>query len=138
MSSPIQPLADSIFLDAFEKQTLDPVYFNHLGHLRLSWLYTRDYPIDIAVAKACSGIRSYALALGQPGKYHQTVTEALVRIVAQRAKGLKEAEWHEFLRQNRDLVEQAYDLLLKYYSEPVINSKEARTQWIEPDIKSLA
>jgi hypothetical protein len=52
--SPIKQLNDTEFLFQFENQTLDMRHFNHMGHLRLAWLYLSRYDVDTAVKLVCS------------------------------------------------------------------------------------
>ncbi|UUZ49057.1 hypothetical protein LP420_00580 [Massilia sp. B-10] len=55
-----------------------------LSHLRLAALALQAHDVDSAVARTCLSIRAYATHLGAPAKFHWTVTEALVRLLAAR------------------------------------------------------
>ena len=80
---------DSDFLQQFEDHTLDPSHFDHLGHLRLAWLYLNRYELELAIDKVTNGISGYAASLGATDKFQHTLTEALVRNMADRIKTSK-------------------------------------------------
>lgn len=124
---------DKTFLDQFESCQLAPSDFNHQGHLRVAWLYLMRFDQEEATARVCQGIQLLATHLGVPGKFHHTVTEALVRIVALRMKDKLGNRFADFLAANNDLVANAKGILARYYSEEVLNSGEARKRWVEPD-----
>ncbi|UUZ54637.1 MerR family transcriptional regulator [Massilia sp. H-1] len=50
--------------------------------MRLAALALQAHDVDSAVARTCLSIRAYATHLGAPAKFHWTVTEALVRLLA--------------------------------------------------------
>lgn len=128
-------LSDTAFLEQFEQQTLPPEHFNHQGHLRLAWLYLNLFDLATAVDKVCLGIKTYAESLGATDKFHWTITDALVRIMAKRM-GAEDA-WPVFLQNNQDLLNDALTILHQYYSEELLNSTEARMAVQQPDIKAI-
>jgi len=133
----IPAIGDRTFLTQIENLTLDKIYFDHVGHLRLAWLYLDDYEVDIAVHKACGTIKAYAESLGAKQKFNITITDALIRIIAKRRKGMLDKTWSNFLNSNRDLVEDAFSVLLQYYSKEQLLSEEARLSVVLPDIKEI-
>jgi hypothetical protein len=132
-----QHLSDKTFLTQFESKTLDPVHFSHLGHIRLAWLYLNRMPLDTALEKVCSGINSYAISLGANSKFHLTITDALVRIIAKRINASDDKSWSFFLEQNNDLISDAQSILAQHFSEKLLFSEVARSTLVEPDLKSL-
>ena len=50
-------MTDEDFIAAFESRTLDPQHFNHLGHVRLAWLYLQRHDFDEAVARTSAARR---------------------------------------------------------------------------------
>ena len=135
--SPVKQLSDTEFLFQFENQTLNVRHFNHIGHLRLAWLYLNRYDVDTAVKFACAGIQAYSVSLGASRKFHVTITDALVRIMAQRRDIMREKEWELFLVENKDLVEDALSVLDQYFSRALLFSEQARTSLVQPDRKPL-
>lgn len=135
MSFATEVLSDGDFLAQFEAQTLDKVYFNHLGHLRLAWLYLQAHDTDTAVSQVCLGIQAYATSLGATDKFHMTITNAIVRIMAQRIDELTDKTWCAFLAENTDLVDDAQTVLAQYFSHSRLFSEEAQKTLLMPDRK---
>ncbi len=131
-------ISDACFVEQFKNQTLDPKHFNHVGHLRLAWLYLMDDEVDLVIEKLSVGIKAYAESLGARQKFHLTITDAIIRLMAERIKRLDRPTWSQFLQQNRDLVEDASAVLHQYYSESLLSSEAARLNVLQPDIKPIA
>ncbi|NMP31572.1 hypothetical protein HII17_08360 [Thalassotalea sp. M1531] len=130
-------LSDTKFRQQFESCTLDPAYFNHLGHLRIAWLYLSEFPLEKAVDLACSGIKFYAESLGATDKFNYTITDAIIRIIHRRIKLQEIKEWSLFLSNNEDLVLNALEVLLNHYSKALLFSNRARQSLVQPDIKTI-
>ncbi len=130
-------LTDQEFLLQFEQLTLDPSHFNHIGHIRLAWLYLTQDTLETAREKIIGGIQAYASSLGATDKFHATITHALVQIIAVRMSVVSDLSWETFLAQNSDLVDDAWQVLSTYYSTEMLQSEEARLQSLSPDIKPL-
>lgn len=128
-------LDDSEFISQFEDLSLDPKLFNHLGHLRIAWLYLRLYELNDANERVCGGIKAYAESLGAKDKFNLTITDSLVRIMAKRID--KTQSWEEFLDSNPDLVSDALRVLLEHYSEDVLFSEQAKIELLETDIEPI-
>ncbi|MCG8671216.1 MAG: MerR family transcriptional regulator [Pseudomonadales bacterium] len=110
-------ISDSTFLEQFENQTLAPEHFNHYGHLRLAWLYLNSNPLEEAIQKVTNGFSSYANSLGVTDKFHHTLTEAIVRIMASRLPHGKEENLDVYLENNRDLVDDIRAAVNVHYSD---------------------
>lgn len=130
-------LSDSGFVHQFENCSLDPIYFDHKGHLRLAWLYLTRFEFEEALGKISSGIQAYAGSLGAHDKYHATITDAIVRIMANRMSEFEEGNWQDFVINNRDLVEDALSVLASYYSSDTLFSERARLEVVEPDLLAI-
>ena len=121
---------DSRFLEQFEAMSLAPEEFNHRGHLRLAWLYLDSFPLEEAIQKTSRGIAAYASHLGANDKFHCTLTEAIMRIIAARMAGEDNVE--TFLSRHPELVSNMNTLLAEHYSDERLNSDLARTRYITP------
>ncbi|WP_020410225.1 hypothetical protein [Hahella ganghwensis] len=130
-------LEDQVFQAEFENNTLNPECFDHVGHLRIAWLYLQQCDLETALQKTCLGIKSYAESLGAAGKYHHTLTDALVRIMAMRLSETTGESFQAFLEQNSDLVNDALGVVQQYYSQDLLNREEARLSWVAPDLRAL-
>lgn len=124
-------LPDEQFLAGFEACALPPEAFNHLGHLRIAWIVLQRYSYPDAVERICGGIQRFAGHLGVPEKYHRTLTEALVRLMA--ANGAASMEWETFLAANPALVSDARGELARHYSHDCLNAETARISFVAPD-----
>ncbi|MCV2884023.1 hypothetical protein OE749_04885 [Aestuariibacter sp. AA17] len=137
MSNTHQTISDKDFQNQFEKLTLDHQYFDHLGHLRIAWLYLMQSDLEQAVDSTCNGIRSYAESLGAKDKFNFTISYALVMIISNRMNAEKQSNWQNFLNKNRDLADDALGILCKHYNKSTLFSEDARKQLILPDIKDF-
>lgn len=138
MTSHHDDIGDAEFIWQFENQTLDPKYFDHVGHLRLACLYLDDRPLDEAIEATCSGIKAYAESLGASMKFHRTITEALVRIIQERRIDRATPEnWRRFVEGNADIVEDCTAVLMTFYSEERLFGDEARTSYLQADLRVL-
>ena len=126
-------LSDEEFLRQFERLELDPGHFDHHGHLRLAWLYLQRLSLDDAIHRTISGIRAYAESLGATGKFRHTLTEATVRIMAQRVATGRAETLEDFLAENCDLLDDLQGVLTRHYSPERLASEAGRDQFLPPD-----
>lgn len=91
--------------------------FDHAAHIRLAIdCLVETQSIDEATARIAGILRGKADAAGAPEKYHETVTQFWMKMVARLLdKNLPNA----------------------YYSPALLGSEAARTGWVEPDLKPL-
>jgi hypothetical protein len=124
---------DDDFLRSLEDCTLPPQYFNHAGHVRLAWIQLRRLPFGQAVERTCSLIRLYAAHLGAAGKFHYTITAALMHLL--RAAGACEPglERDAFMVRAAPLLADARGRLARHYSDELLASGAAREAFIAPD-----
>lgn len=122
-------MTDAEFLRAFEDTTLEP--FHHRDHLRVTWLYLRQYGEAGTRARLGSAILRYAAARNGAAKYHETITQAWIHLVSQaNAPG-----FDAMLAEHPHLLDK--NLLNRYYSPEVLQSPEARERCVDPDREPL-
>ncbi len=125
----------------FETCTLPRPAWNHAAHLTVGLWYLSQYPQEQAVVLIREGIQRYNAAWGvgqtRDSGYHETLTCFYIWLIDQ------------FLNQqpdDRPLAELAEDLIarygdrklaLEYWSPDRLFSWEARTGWVEPDLRCL-
>ncbi|MEP6733120.1 MAG: hypothetical protein ABJE10_20930 [bacterium] len=130
---------DEEFLVAFEGLALASDRFRHYDHLRLAWIMLRasDDDIDVATARMVGALRTFALHhAGSLAKYHDTVTRSYMHLVeAHRRRTPAIGDFQTFALAHPELFDRK--LLFEYFSESVIASAAARTQWIDPDRRAL-
>ena len=146
LGAPIQPerimidpkdMSDDQFLAAFLDSSMPPAGFDHLGHLRAAWLLLQRQPLEEAVDTTCDAIARLAARLGVPGKYHRTLSEALVRLMAHGGGADPALSWSGFLAANRELQVDAIGMLARHYSDDVMASPAARERFVPPDRQPL-
>jgi hypothetical protein len=119
----MQAMDDLTFLAQVEACALDPSLFNHAGHMRLARVCLQLHPVDAAAARCCRAIQRYAAHLGAADKFHWTVTEALVRLMAGGAAD--------------EVTRDARACLQRHYSAAVLAQPDARQRFVAPDLLPL-
>jgi hypothetical protein len=133
-------MTDDEFLAAFEACTLDE--FHHRDHVKVTYLYLRRHPLDDAIGKVRSGLQHLAVAWGAPVDdlergYHETITEAWVRLVHLALSDDGTAQSADaFCDGHPKLMEKTY--LHSFYSRERLTSWEAKRGFVEPDLAPLA
>ena len=130
-------LSDDVFVQAFEACQLDPAKFHHADHIRLAWLYVRRHGACGAEVKLLDGIRKFAWHADAPGKFIHTTTIAWTRLVAAaQQNGPTVNNFSEWIQLHPQLLDR--NLLARYYSPGRLETPEARSGWIEPDLAPLS
>ena len=124
-------LPDDAFLEAVRSGNLPLESFHHADHLRLAWLYLHRLPWEAALQEISTNIRQFGLRHGKPHAFHETVTVAWVRLLSTHT----EKTFDEFLSVNEAKLKS--NLLHRFWSPELLNSPQARTSWVEPDLNPL-
>ncbi|MES2017533.1 MAG: hypothetical protein V4484_13655 [Pseudomonadota bacterium] len=114
-------MSDDEFFAQLRHCSLPSSQFNHQGHLRLARICLARYGLEQAIGVVCGTISAYAASLGAAGKFHWTVTEALVRLLAA----------------DPALELDAKALLARHYSAALLASDAARAHFVQPDLAPL-
>ena len=129
-------VADRQFLERFEACTLTEAEWTHLAHIRVAWICLALDSADAALERIRTGILRFNTdVLGRPEMYHETVTVAFTRLVADR-RHAGEA-WSGFASRIDDFLDRKSPVLLRYYSGNRLFSDEARARFIVPDLAEL-
>lgn len=126
-------MSDEDFLAAFLDCSMPAAGFDHHGHVRAAWLMLRRYPLEEAIDRTCTGIARLAAHLGVPGKYHRTLSEALMRLMAHGGAADPGMSWEGFVQINEQLMGNARGMLAQHYSEDRLTIPEARLRFVPPD-----
>ena len=127
---------DKSFLGRFERCELSEEEWTHVAHIRVAWICLRILPADDALQRIRKGILRYNTeVLRRKHKYHETVTIAFTRLVAERM--LAGEEWVDFALRIDDLLDTKAPLLLRYYSKDRLFSNAARAGFLEPDLERI-
>ncbi|MBW4634529.1 MAG: hypothetical protein KME30_22255 [Iphinoe sp. HA4291-MV1] len=126
---------------AFENCTLPRCEWHHSAHLTIALWYLTQYEKQEATNHIREGIQCYNAATGiqntKNGGYHETITLFWIQIVH---CYLLVAEANTSTLQLANRLLQTFNdksLPLQFYSRDLLMSWEARTSWIEPDLKPL-
>jgi len=108
--------------------------FGHRQHIHLTWLAVRRYGITTAIELVSDGIQRTARYAGAPQKYHMTVSRAWVQLVGHHATGSND-DFDAFADRYPALLDKR--LLTLHYRSSTLATAEARSGWVEPDLKPL-
>ena len=128
----IPPSERSPLLCRFEDGDIDPASFDHRAHLEVAFAYLEELPVIQALERVAAGLRALTERVGQPDRYHETLTAALVLIMAERRQRVPASSFDDFCRHNPDLLSDARGLLLQHYGEEQLASPLARRQFVLP------
>lgn len=127
---------DEDFREAFESLKIPNEMFHHREHIRLAWIYSREYPQEQALARMVQGIQAFAKHHGAAAKYHHTITLAWMRLVRHAVREAPQAaDFNTFAAAHAHLFHPR--LLEYYYSKARLQSDAARYDWLDPDIRPL-
>ena len=127
---------DDDFWQAFRDCSISPVQFRHRDHLHLTWLLVRRHGPERAGVAVSSGLRHFAALHGQSGKYHETLTQFWVRLVAHMVSARPEvAEFEGFMEAFPQVLDK--NLPYRHWRRETIGGAAARAAWIDPDLLAL-
>jgi hypothetical protein len=107
--------------------------FRHRQHIHLAFLAVQRYGMPEAIGRVCAWIRGIAAYQRAPQKYHHTVSQAWVELVAHHvAAGPDCTDFEDFARRNQALLDKR--LLSRHYRSSTLADAAARHGWVEPDL----
>lgn len=129
-------LDDEEFVRAFENCELKHGTFHHADHIRLAWIYATHHGARGAEERLLAGIRKMANHAGAPQKFLYATTVAWTKLVAAtQNKNHSAKNFSEWAKLHPELLDK--NLLAKYYSPGRLETPEARSGWVEPDLAPL-
>lgn len=124
-------MTDAEFIAALESCTLPAEDFGPAARVRAGYLYLRLGSFDEAIDRTGTAIRRYATSLGQPDRYHETITVGFLALIRQRICERGDGGgWPGFASANPDMFER--DLLLRYFPRSQLDSPLARKVFVLP------
>jgi hypothetical protein len=130
-------MTDAELTRAVEQTEIPNNNFHHTSHLHVAWFYlSESASVDEAATKIRITLRRFALSAGKPEKYHETMTLFWVHLLADVRAAASEKSLEEIVHANPRLLEKNFPLA--YYSAERLFSDEARTSWVEPDLKPFS
>jgi hypothetical protein len=135
MSTGSAPAADDAFGALMAEVMTHADRFGHRQHIHLTWLAVRGYGTRAAIALVSDGIQRTARYAGTPQKYHATVSRAWVELVGYHVAAGNDDNFDTFAHRYPALLDKR--LLTRHYRSSTLATVEARTGWVEPDLKPL-
>lgn len=131
---------DEAFLRAFEDCTLPSSEWRHRAHIKVAYLYLRQFPYDQALNRIRESIKRYNAATSTPENlergYHETITQAWLRLVHLALCEYGPASSaDEFLNAQPQLL--THRALRFFYSRERLVSLQAKAEFVEPDLAPL-
>jgi len=112
-------------VERFEACTLQPWAFGHREHLLVAWTYLRAAPFEVAAMRFITSLKRFAARHGEPGKYHATVTWALLMLLAEAIDESPKLDFDALLAKRPDLLD-AKKLLASIYDLEALDAERAR------------
>src|SRR6188472_2868423 len=81
-------------------------------------------------------LRRFAASAGKPEKYHETITLFWVYLLSGAYAASRGERLEDIVHANPQLLEKNFPLA--YYSAGRLFTDDARTSWVEPDLKPLS
>lgn len=125
-------MSDEELVQAFESGALKE--FPHESHVRVAWCYLRRDAILVALPRFRAALQRFAAGKGKADRYHETITLALMLLIADR-RGHGSESWEEFAARNPDLLQWPCPALTKLYSADILESARAREVFVLPNVK---
>jgi hypothetical protein len=128
-------------VDAFEACTVSHAAWTHAAHVSVATWYVLWYGRATATDRMRTGIQRlnhvHRVPMTPTRGYHETLTRFYVWLVANE---LRARTIDASIAEITNAVVEACDdrtIPLKYYSRDRLMSWEARTTWVEPDLRAL-
>lgn len=126
-------MTDTEFIKAFESCTFPPTAFHHRDHVRLAWIYLREWPLVEALARFTASIKRFAAHNGAAGLYHETITFAFLFLIHERMQRSEAATFEAFAAESPELFAWKPSILDRYYRPETLQSELARRTFVMPD-----
>ncbi|MGZ4964164.1 MAG: hypothetical protein ACXWKG_10165 [Limisphaerales bacterium] len=132
--------ADDQFLATFESGQWPRDQWHHREHIKVAYLYLRQYSFDEAVARIRERIKAHNAAQNitdtPTSGYHETMTQAWMRLVYLTLREYGPAESADaFYERSPQLSE--VKVLRLFYSRELMMSARAKAEFVEPDLAVL-
>jgi len=109
--------------------------FDHRQHLKFAWSLLREGTVKSATAIVTDEISTFA-ALHAPGRYHETLTQFWIRLLAHtRAHDNNATDFDAHLCRFPILLSKQAPS--RHYSPAVLDSPTARRSYVPPDILAV-
>ena len=119
---------------ALERGEIANENFHHASHLHVAWVYlSESSSAEDAADKMRKTLQQFAASAGKLEKYHETITLFWINWLARVRRVSSGKTLEQLVHANPRLLKK--DFPLDYYSRERLFGDEARSSWIEPDLK---
>lgn len=129
------------FLAAFENGTLPKAEWTHGAHLLTGACYVHELGEAAATDKMRECVQRYNLVVGgqntDTSGYHETITVAWIKLLAKLLRETQPIARATFARLALERFERDRGILQRHYDFDLVNSVEARKQWVPPTLTPL-
>jgi hypothetical protein len=128
------PDEESTLRARFEAGDIAPGDFDHEAHVRVARACLRDFGLPEGARRFVAALRAFTARHGVAGKYHDTLTHALLHLIYTEMKaGGDEETFARFRERCPDLFGRARALVERHYTRELLDSAAARAAFVEPD-----
>ncbi|MEC7264291.1 MAG: hypothetical protein VXW38_11165 [Bacteroidota bacterium] len=127
-------MTDQEFVHLFETGNLSPSLFTHEAHLRLAYIYLKNFGEELAIDKCCKGIREFDQLHGDGTKFHKTLTVASVKAVHHFMRKSKSTTFENLIVEFPRLKTSFKLLLDQHYAFDLLKSVKAKSEYVAPDL----
>lgn len=127
-------LSDEEFKNKFKDCSLEPSLFSHEAHLRFAWLHIQQQPLESAIETVNKQILNFVDNLGARDKYHKTLTVVAMKIVNHFIQKSNSDNFSDFILEFPQLKTNFKELVSVHYGFDILNSPQAKVQYLEPDL----
>jgi len=127
-------MTDQEFVHLFETGKLSPSLFTHEAHLRLAYIYLKNFGEKTAINKCCEGIRQFDRLHGDGTKFHKTLTVASVKAVRHFMQKSRSTTFDGMIAEFPRLKTSFKQLLNQHYAFDLLKNPEAKTEYVAPDL----
>ena len=143
MTEPGTPPPLHVLAEMFRAARLPRAQWTHLAHLRVGAWHVHHFGATEALVRLRHGIRALNVANGVANTptdgYHETITAAYVRLIAEYlAAGDPAPSLEHKVERMRAGPMADRKLLLRFWSQETLMSPAARATWVPPDLAALA
>lgn len=132
-------LSDEELWNQFLDARLSREDWTHRAHVRIGFLHVSKHPFAESLELIRTRIQQLNEAHGTPETpdrgYHETITYAFLRLIAYAAQHESHINSDAFCESHPELLDRR--VLLHYYSRDRIMSMQAKSAFVEPDVKLL-
>lgn len=121
----------------FEACEYKPEEFFHARHVTVTSWYFLKFGEETARERMCSGLMTFIRHHGRQG-YHETITQFWLRMVENEVREASGVGCESVALVNLAVARLGdKNLIYEYYSRERLQSAEAKTTYLEPDLKAL-